>query len=154
PGNREVPAAQVSVGARFHVRPGEKIPLDGHILTGTGSIDEAPITGESVPITKGPGAEVFAGTINGDSALEVRSTKGASDTTLAHIVRLVGEASGRRAASERWVDRFARIYTPTVMLLALAVLLVPPLLFGEPWQPWIYRSLVFLVIGCPCALVI
>ena len=153
-GNREVPAAQVAVGARFHVRPGEKIPLDGEILTGTGGINEAPITGESLPITKGPGAVVFAGTINGDSALEVRSTKAAGDTTLAHIIRLVGEASGRRAASERWVDGFARVYTPAVMLLALGVLLVPPLLFGQPWQPWIYRSLVFLVIGCPCALVI
>lgn len=151
---RDMPAGDVPVGSRFLVRPGEKIPLDGDILAGTSGINEAPITGESLPATKGPGASVFAGTINGDAPLEIRSTKGAGDTTLAHIIRMVGEASGRRAPSERWVDQFARIYTPAVMLVALAVLLVPPLLLGGAWTPWIYRSLVFLVIGCPCALVI
>jgi len=152
--DRLVNVKELRLGDHVVVNPSERVPADGEVISGESSIDQSPITGESVPVDKAPGAQVFAGTINGDSALEARSTKAAGDTTLAQIIRLVGEASGRRAASERWVDRFARVYTPAVMLVALAVLLVPPLLVGQPWQPWIYRSLVFLVIGCPCALVI
>jgi Cd2+/Zn2+-exporting ATPase len=149
-----VPPEQVPVGALFIVRPGEKFPLDGRVVRGASGVNQAPITGESVPVLKNPGDPVFAGTINGNGALEVESTKPAQDTTLAHIIRMVGEAQSRRAPSEQWVERFARIYTPLVMGLALAVLLVPPLLGGGDWSAWLYRALVLLVIACPCALVI
>ncbi|MEO2090286.1 MAG: heavy metal translocating P-type ATPase, partial [Gemmataceae bacterium] len=156
PGGRVelVPPESVPVGARFLVRPGDRLPLDGRVVEGAGGVDQSPITGESVPVQKGPGDEVFAGTINGDGLLTVESTKPASDTTLARITRMVGEAQSRRAPSEQWVERFARVYTPAVMLLALAVLLVPPLLAGGAWGVWFYRALVLLVIACPCALVI
>ena len=153
-GEDEVPAGQVEVGTVFVVKPGERIALDGRVAAGVSLVNQAPITGESVPVEKGLDAEVFAGTINGDGALEVRSTKRADDTTLAHIIRMVDEAQSRRAPSEQWVEKFARVYTPAVMVLALGVLLVPPLLLGGSWQNWIYRSLVLLVIACPCALVI
>ena len=151
---RDVPAAEVPVGARFIVKPGDRIPLDGRIVAGESALNQAPITGESVPVSKGPGGEVFAGTINGEGALEVESTKAADDTTLARIIRLVEEAHGRRAQVEQWVESFARVYTPAVILLATAVFLVPPLLFGGAWEVWFYRALVLLVIACPCALVI
>lgn len=153
-GEEEVPAEQVAVGTVFVVKPGERLPLDGRVVSGTSAVNQAPITGESVPADKAEGAEVFAGTINGDGALEVQSTRRAEDSTLAHIIRMVEEAQSRRAPSEQWVDRFARIYTPAVMALALAVLVVPPLFFGGSWGDWIYRALVLLVIACPCALVI
>ena len=150
---REVPAAEAPVGSLFLVKPGERIALDGLVRNGTSAVNQAPITGESVPVTKDPGAQVFAGTINGDGALHIESTKTAGDTTLAGIIRMVGQAQTRRAASEQWVDRFARIYTPVVFALAMAIALVPPL-FGGAWSEWVYRGLVLLVIGCPCALVI
>lgn len=150
----QVPPDRVSVGALFLVRPGDRIPLDGRVVRGASEVNQAPITGESVPVPKTPGQEVFAGTINGDGALTVECTKPAGDTTLAHIIRLVGEAQSRRAPSEQWVEKFARVYTPSVMALALVVLLIPPLFFGGAWQDWFYRSLVLLVIACPCALVI
>ncbi len=151
---REVPPGEVAVGAVFVVKPGERIPLDGRVTTGTSEVNQAPITGESVPVPKAPGGTVFAGTINGEGALEVECTKPAGDTTLAHIVRMVGEAQSRRAPSEQWVERFARVYTPAVMAVALLTLVVPPLLLGGAWSDWMYRALVLLVIGCPCALVI
>lgn len=150
----EVPAEQVEVGTVFIVKPGERVPLDGRVVAGASAINQAPITGESVPVDKTEGADVFAGTINGDGALEVQATKRAEDSTLAHIIRMVEEAQSRRAPSEQWVDRFARIYTPAVMAVALAILVVPPLFFGGAWADWIYRALVLLVIACPCALVI
>lgn len=150
----EVPPDQVALGATFVVRPAERIPLDGNITRGTSDVNQAPITGESVPITKRAGCEVFAGTINGNGTLEVECTKPANDTTLARIIRMVGEAQSRRAPSEKWVEKFARIYTPVVMGLAATLLLVPPLLLGGQWSEWLYRSLVLLVIACPCALVI
>ena len=153
-GAREVLPGDVPVGARFLVKPGEKIPLDGVVLRGASAVNQAPITGESVPVSKEVGAPVYAGTINGDGALEVQSTKPATDTTLAHIIRLVGEASSRRAPSELWVERFASVYTPTVLAIAVCVAVIPPALFGQAWALWLYRSLVLLVIGCPCALVI
>jgi len=153
-GESTVPPDEVPVGSRFVVQPGERLPLDGRVLSGTSHVNQAPITGESVPVPKAPGDEVFAGTINGDGALDIESTKPAQETTLAHIVRMVGEAQSRRAPSERWVEKFARIYTPVVMASALAVLLVPPLAFGTAWSVWFYNSLVLLVIACPCALVI
>ncbi|MFN0149254.1 MAG: heavy metal translocating P-type ATPase [bacterium] len=151
---RDVPPEAVAVGARFVVRPGERIPLDGCVVAGASRVNQAPITGESLPVAKAPGDELFAGTINGDAALEIECTKRAADTTLAHIVRMIGQARTRRAPSERWVERFARIYTPCVLAISLFVFVLPPLFFGAAWGDWFYRSLVFLVIGCPCALVI
>ncbi len=145
---------EVSVGALFQVKPGERVPLDGLILQGTSALNQAPITGESMPVSKSPGEEVFAGSINGDGALVIECSKSASDTVLARIIRMVGEASSKRAPSEQWVDRFAQIYTPVVMILAILVASVPPLLLGGVWADWFYRALVLLVIACPCALVI
>lgn len=151
---RDVPAAQVRVGSHIIIRPGDKIPLDGRVAAGESEVNQAPITGESVPVFKSGGDEVFAGTINGEGALDVVTTKAANDTTLAQITRMVGSAQSRRAPSEQWVEKFARIYTPVVMILATAILLVPPLLLGGGWEVWFYRALVLLVIACPCALVI
>ncbi len=148
------PAATVAIGTAFIVKPGEKIPLDGEVLTGISSVNQAPISGESVPVTKQTGDEVFAGSINGEAVLEVKSTKLASDTTLAHIIRLVEDAHSKRAEAEQWVEKFARVYTPIVMLLAIAVFVIPPLFFAGVWQDWLYKALVLLVIACPCALVI
>ena len=153
-GEREVRAEEATVGATFVVRPGERVPLDGTVTKGMSEVNQAPITGESIPVAKQPGLAVFAGTINGDGALEAECTRAAGNTTLANIIRMVSDAQSRRAPSEQWVERFARVYTPVVLALALAILLVPPLLLGGAWSDWIYRALVLLVIGCPCALVI
>ena len=153
-GEEEIPAETVPVGSVFIVRPGEKIPLDGKVLRGTSDVDQSPITGESTPAAKEPGDEVFAGTINGNGTLEVESTKTADHTTLANIIRMVSEAQSRRAPSERWVERFARYYTPAVISLAVTVAVVPPLFLSGAWSDWFYRALVLLVISCPCALVI
>lgn len=153
-GTTEVTPDSVSIGSIFVVQPGERFALDGTILEGSSDVDQAPITGESQRVPKDKGDEVFAGTINGNGFLEVRSTKLASDTTLAHVIEMVGEARKDRSKSERWVERFARIYTPVVFAAAAVVALGPPLLFGQSFEPWIYRALVLLVIGCPCALVI
>jgi Cd2+/Zn2+-exporting ATPase len=150
----QVAADKVAVGSVFLVKPGDRIPLDGEVLSGTSEVNQAPITGESVPVLKEPGSTVYAGTINSDGALEVKSTKAASDTTLAHIIQLVGAAHQNRAPSEQWVERFAQYYTPIVFAAAALLFLVPPLLFGGSLQEWTYRALVLLVIGCPCALVI
>lgn len=144
----------VAVGTAFYVNPGEKIALDGYVIRGTSEVNQAPITGESIPVAKQEGEEVFAGTINGNGSLEVRSSKPADQTTLSNIIRLITEAQSRRAPSEQWVEKFARIYTPIVMALAVAVFLLPPLFLGGSWNDWLYRALVLLVIGCPCALVI
>ncbi len=151
---REVHPDLVEIGAIFIVKPGEKVPLDGRVVGGTSYVNQAPITGESVPVVKNVGDIVYAGTINGDGALQIECTKLSQNTTLAQIVRMVGAAQSRRAPSEQWVERFARIYTPAVMGLAAAVLLVPPFLFGGSWDHWLYNALVLLVIACPCALVI
>ena len=155
PGRSAIVAADdVRVGEVIVVHPGERLPLDGVVVAGAAGVDSAPVTGESRPDAVGPGSEVFAGTIALDGALEVRVTRPAADTLVARIVRRVAEAGRRRAKSERWVDRFAIVYTPTVFAAALLVALVPPLLAGAAWGEWIYRALVLLVIGCPCALVI
>jgi Zn2+/Cd2+-exporting ATPase len=151
---REIAAAEAPVGTRFIVRPGERIALDGRVRSGSSAVNQAPITGESVSVSKDPDDEVFAGTINGDGALEIESTRAAEDTTLARITRMVQEAHGRRARVEQWVERFARAYTPTVIVLALVIFVAPPVLFGAAWGGWFYRALVLLVIACPCALVI
>ena len=150
----DVAPADVPVGSTVIVRPGEKIPLDGRVLSGTSDVNQAPITGESVPVEKEAGDEVFAGTINGDGLLEVETSKAADDTTLARIIKMVGDAGSKRAPSEKWVEKFAAVYTPVVMIVALLMVLVPPLAFGGDWSVWLYRSLVLLVIACPCALVI
>ncbi len=152
-GGRDVPVEDVPVGARVLVRPGEELPLDGRVLTGVSDVNEAPITGEPLPRTKQPGDEVFAGTINGDGALQIEVTRPAADTTLARIVHMVEEAQGRRAPTQQWVETFAQYYTPAVLALAV-VIAVLPLLLGQPWSPWFYQALVVLVIACPCALVI
>jgi Zn2+/Cd2+-exporting ATPase len=151
---QELSAATAPLGVQFVVRPGERIALDGEVVTGVSDVNQAPITGESLPVAKEPGASVFAGTVNGAGTLEVKSTKAAGDTTLANIIRLVGEAQQNRAPSEQWVDRFARYYTPAVLAAAIAVFVIPVLLFGKPFEPWLYQALVLLVIACPCALVI
>ena len=149
-----LPPENVAIGACFVVLPGEQIPLDGRVLVGESMVDQAPITGESVPVPKSPGMEVFAGSINADGVLEIENLKLAGETTLAKVARLVEEAQGQRSKVERWVDRFAAIYTPAVLAGAVAVALLPPLLLGLGWSEWVYRALVLLVISCPCALVI
>lgn len=155
PGNNEelVDAASVPVGTIVIVKPGEKFPLDGRIVRGRTTVNQAPITGESVPVAKEVGNEVFAGTVNEEGAVEVSTVKPFADSTLSQIAKMVGEAHARRSPSEQWVERFARVYTPVVMGIALLLALVPPL-FGGSWQRWIYEGLVLLVIACPCALVI
>ncbi len=150
----EMLATEIHVGARLLIKPGDRIPLDGTVVRGDSEVNQAPITGESMPVTKGPGSELFAGTINGSGVLEAEVTRLSGETTLAGIIRMVGEAQTRRAPTEQWVDRFAQIYTPAVLGLALLVTVVPPLLIGGDWGEWFYRGLVLLVIGCPCALVI
>ncbi len=150
----EIRATDADIGTRFIVRAGDRVALDGTVSDGAGSVDQAPITGESLPVLKEPGDEVFAGTINGEGTLTVRATKAASDTVLAKIIRMVGDAHARRAPVEQWVAKFARIYTPIVMALAIAIALLPPLLSGGAWDYWFYNALVLLVIACPCALVI
>ncbi|WP_259373263.1 heavy metal translocating P-type ATPase [Azohydromonas caseinilytica] len=150
----EVRAESVPMGALVRVRPGERIALDGVVVSGGSSVNQAPITGESMPVEKNPGDTVFAGTINerGTLEFEVRSRKG--ETTLDRIARSVQEAQGQRAPTQRFVDRFASVYTPIVFALAVAVAVIPPLLFGGAWFDWGYKALVMLVIACPCALVI
>lgn len=149
-----IAADLVQVGDVVIVRPGEKIAVDGEVMTGSTSVDQAPITGESVPVEKEPGDEVFAGTLNGGGALEVRSMRPSSDTTLARIIHSVEEAQASRAPSQTFVERFARVYTPIVVATALAVFLLPPLVGIGAWGEWFYRALVLLVVACPCALVI
>ncbi len=153
-GTASVRPEEVPVGALFQVKPGERVPLDGVILQGSSALNQAPITGESMPVSKRSGEEVFAGSINGDGALVIECSKPASDTVLARIIRMIGEAQSKRAPSEQWVDRFAQIYTPVVMVLAVLVATIPPLVAGGAWGDWFYRALVLLVIACPCALVI
>jgi Zn2+/Cd2+-exporting ATPase len=144
----------IALGAVVRVKPGERIALDGEIVSGRSSVDQAPITGESLPVDKTVGDAVFAGTINQAGSFEYRVTAAASNTTLARIIHAVEEAQGNKAPTQRFVDQFARVYTPIVFAVALAVAVVPPLLFGGAWQAWIYKALVMLVIACPCALVI
>ncbi len=151
---REVPAASLSVGQTVLVRPGDRIPADGEIVDGTSGVDESPVTGESVPKTRGPGDAVFAGAINTEAALRVKVTKGREDNTIARIIRLVEEAEEARAPTERFIDRFSRWYMPAIVAVAALVIVVPPLVFGQPWDTWVYRGLALLLIGCPCALVI
>ncbi len=150
----EAAVDEVPVGATVLVRPGEKLPLDGVVTKGSTSVDQSSITGESMPVRKGPGDEVYAGTINLDGAIEFRSTRQSSDTTLARIIHMVEEAQSRRAPTEQFVERFARIYTPLMLGIAFLIAVVPPLVLGAAWSSWFYQALVVLVIACPCSLVI
>jgi Cd2+/Zn2+-exporting ATPase len=150
----EKPVEEVPFGVTVLVRPGEKIPLDGIVTKGSTTVNQSTITGESVPVKKGFGMEVFAGTINEEGSFEFKVTKTAGDTTLARIIRMVEEAQTRRAYSEQWVEKFARYYTPSMIFLSLFIAIVPPLIFNLPWIDSLYRALVILVISCPCALVI
>jgi Cd2+/Zn2+-exporting ATPase len=150
----ETPVADVAINSEILIRNGQRIPLDGEILSGKSSIDQASITGESVPVDKATGDVVFAGTVNGEGSLTVKVTKAASDSTLFRIIKLVGEAEEERPPTQRFVDKFAAVYTPLVFVAAILVALIAPLLFHQPWHEWIYKSLVLLVIACPCALVI
>jgi Zn2+/Cd2+-exporting ATPase len=151
---REVAASDLQVGQMILARPGDRIAADGEIVEGTSGIDESPVTGESIPKTKVPGDPVFAGSINAEAALRIRVTKAAEDNTISRIIKLVEEAESARAPTERFIDRFSRIYMPIIVGLSLLVALVPPLGFGQDWDTWIYRALALLLIGCPCALVI
>ena len=154
---RTVPVEDVQVGETVIVRPGDRIPIDGVVVAGLSAVDQAPVTGESRPIEKEAGDLVYAGTINGTGALEVDVTRPAADSTIARIIHLVEAAQARRAPVQAFVDRFARRYTPAVVLLAIVVAVVPPLLAGgeaRAWGTWAYRALALLVVACPCALVI
>ncbi|CAD5203190.1 heavy metal translocating P-type ATPase [Pseudomonas sp. FEN] len=144
----------IELGALVRVRPGERIGLDGEVVYGNSSVDQAPITGESLPIEKNPGDKVFAGTINQAGSLDYRVTAVAGNSTLARIIHAVEQAQGARAPTQRFVDTFSKIYTPAVFALALAVAVLPPLFMNGLWFDWIYRALVLLVVACPCALVI
>ena len=144
----------IELGARVRVRPGERIALDGEVLAGNSTIDQAPITGESLPVEKTMGDKVFAGTINQAGSLEYAVTAAANNSTLARIIHAVEQAQGARAPTQRFVDSFSTIYTPAVFILALAVAVIPPLFMNALWFDWIYRALVLLVVACPCALVI
>jgi Cd2+/Zn2+-exporting ATPase len=148
-----VPYGEVVVGETVVVRPGERLAVDGVVLEGESAVDEASVTGESVPVEKGAGDGVYSGTLNGSGGLLVRATRRAGDSTLQKIVRLVEEAQARKAPAEQFVDRFSRVYTPVVVAVAVILAVVPPLLGGD-FGEWFYRALALLIIACPCALVI
>ncbi|MDP1765610.1 MAG: heavy metal translocating P-type ATPase, partial [Methylotenera sp.] len=151
---QEMDAASISIGMIARVAPGERIPLDGELTKGQSAVNQAPITGESIPVAKTVGDKVFAGTINETGSFEYRITAVQTDSTLSRIIRAVEDAQGSRAPTQRFVDSFAKIYTPIVFVIALGIAIMPPLLFGLAWMPWIYKALVLLVIACPCALVV
>lgn len=153
-GWKELPVAEVAVGALLRVKPGERIALDGKVEHGASAVDQAPITGESMPVEKRTGDIVYAGTINQQGVLDVIVTSNSGNSTLARIVRVIEETQGQQAPTQRFVDQFARYYTPVVVLCALLVAVLPPLLAGAPLLDWVYKALVMLVIACPCALVI
>ena len=150
----EIAAKDVEIGQQILIRPGDRVPADGEILSGQSGLDESPVTGESIPVSKGPGDAVFAGSVNSEAALTVTVTRAAKDNTIARIIRMVEEAESARAPTERFIDRFSRYYMPCIVGLSLLVAILPPMVGGEDWQTWIYRALTLLLIGCPCALVI
>lgn len=151
---KEVSADSLQIGMIITVRPGDRIPADGAIIEGASSINEAPVTGESTPLRKVVGDSVFAGTINGESVLKIKVTAAASDNTIARVVKLVEEAQEAKSPTERFIDRFSKVYTPGVLVVGALVAIVPPLAFGGSWSEWVYKGLAVLLIGCPCALVI
>jgi Cd2+/Zn2+-exporting ATPase len=150
----QVAAAELAVGDVVVIRPGDRAPSDGEVISGTSEVNQAPVTGESIPVTKEPGAEIYAGSINGNGQLRVAITKAAADNTIARIIHLVEEAQGARAPMARFIDRFSAWYTPAAMAVAALIVVLPPLLLGAEWHTWIYRGLAVLLIACPCALVI
>jgi len=153
-GEAEIPVEDVTVGDVFIVKPGQAMPTDGVVLTGTSSVNQAPVTGESVPVEKVPSDTVFAGTINGEGALDVRATRTAADNTIARIIELVEEAQEKKGVSQRWIERFGARYSPLVLLAGALLAVLPPLLAGATWESWITRATVFIVAAAPCALVI
>lgn len=150
----QIAAAELAVGDVVVIRPGDRAPSDGEVISGTSEVNQAPVTGESVPVTKEPGSEIYAGSINGNGQLRVAITKAAADNTIARIIHLVEEAQGARAPMARFIDRFSAWYTPAAMAVAALIIVLPPLLLGAEWHTWIYRGLAVLLIACPCALVI
>jgi Cd2+/Zn2+-exporting ATPase len=158
---KRIPVDELAVGDVILVRPGERVPMDGTVHRGTSAVNQAPITGESSPVEKRPGHDAFAGSINGEGALEIEVTRLAEDNTISRVIHMVEQAQAQKAPSQRWVDVFARYYTPTVVGLAILIAAIPPLVFGQPLlEPstgghgWLYRALALLIIACPCALVI
>jgi Cd2+/Zn2+-exporting ATPase len=149
-----VPVADIRVGDTMIVKPGEKIAMDGQITKGVSTVNQAPITGESIPVEKLSGDGVFAGSINQQGALEVEVTKLAKDNTISRIIEMVEEAQSQKAPSQRFVDRFSRYYTPAVIIAAILIATLPPLILADAFAPWFYRALTMLVVACPCALVI
>lgn len=156
-----IPAKELTLGDKILVRPGDRIPIDGIILEGQSNINQAPITGESIPVWKEPGESVYSGTVNGNGQLIVEVTHLVGDSTLHRIIEMVTEAQSRQSESQKTIDKFAQVYTPIMVILAILLATVPPLIFGEPFlnlpdgtRGWLHRSLVLLVISCPCALVI
>lgn len=153
-GEARLPVDRIMVGDVIVLRPGERVPVDGVVLEGASSVNQAPITGESNPVVKSPGSRVLAGSLNGRGVLDIRVEKPASDSSLARIIHLVENAQAQRARSQTFIDGFARYYTPAMIVFALGLALIPPVLFGQQLSVWLYRGLVVLVIACPCALVI
>ncbi|MCC7449275.1 MAG: heavy metal translocating P-type ATPase, partial [Anaerolineae bacterium] len=150
----EIPVDELIVGDVFIVKPGQSIATDGIVLTGASSVNQAPVTGESVPVEKQPTDSVFAGSINGEGALEVRATKTFADNTIARIIHMVEEAQEKKGSSQRFIERFGKIYSPAVLLGSILFALMPPLLFNGAWETWLTRAIVFIVAAAPCALVI
>src|SRR5699024_10828012 len=147
-------AEEIEIGDTIVVKPGDRIPLDGEIVSGYTSINQAPITGESIPVDKTAGDPVFAGTINESVSIDVQVTKHSEDTAIARIIHQVEEAQEQRAPAQAFIDRFAHYYTPVVFIVALSLIVMPPILGLGSWYDWIYRGLALLIVACPCALVI